>query len=531
MPPPPAITYGQTFNALMNSELTIQTRQSEVLRQPLDGLNEGTHYSLKEALPLLPAGTLRSAALQFSEVPNMTFSYKLATVNGETVPQFSFLQETPASVPYKNGTYLSSTGSPKGEPAPTNSFTANVGGIAIIVGADKAMTEGGMPSPLVAPVLGGSYALADVSSNFFFKSATEVPSPLASSIKLNLTSMGVATGVNTGWAYGLDLMGVDLGTDANAYGSLGGTLLTFAPAIESPLNPIYWPAFGRAFQSSLGMGLAGGAEGSSIFLAEGAAGGAGYGGAAMQGLGALGAVMMGGSLGGWVTDHATGMDDENDPQGRLAKMVLNRFKSEAWGGFGQSPFGSIMAGIISPVLSDGMETAEDQIVGETKAWAGSGMDVLLISALMMNSDKKGEAMDYEGFKKSLKLFYQQNSNAIYAQDGVLQTLRANGLVSGDDLGITRFVDNNGDITNPEGLRKYAADLIAERLKLRNQAIENILEKNGLIVGDDGQIATKYGTPFTQEQIDVLRTTRATLGRGVMRLTNALATLRPEAITN
>jgi hypothetical protein len=393
---------------------------------------------------------------------------------------------------------------------------------------------------VVAPFLGGSYALADSASTFFFKTPE---TPLNSALKGNLASMGIFTGAQTGFSYGLDAVGIKMGTSANTWGSFGGTLLMMAPAVESPMNPVYWPEFGNAFRSAIGVGIGGAAEGSSIYVASGGwAGGAGLGGAAMQGLGAAGSVLMGSTLGGWITDHATGMDDTSDPEGQLAKLVLNRFKSDAWGKVGESALGHLMAGLISfksnasslvtdaeSPLEEGLLTAQQQIVSESKLWGGSTMDTVLISALMVNSDKKGEAMDWDGFEKSLKLFYQRNSNAIYAQDSVLQLLRKNGLVGEWDLGITRYVDNNGDITNPEGLKNYAADLMETHLKLRNEAIENILKQNDLVVGSDGQIASKYGTPFTQEQLDAIRTTRATLGRGYMRITNALATLRPEAV--
>src|SRR6185295_15212804 len=115
------------------------------------------------------AGPLKNAGKLFAATPDVTFSYKLATVNGEVVPQFTFLREAPAPVPYRKGFYPSSTGGPSGEPAPTSTFSANMGSFVILVGASEAMSKAGVPNEVTAPFLGGSYALADTASTFFFK--------------------------------------------------------------------------------------------------------------------------------------------------------------------------------------------------------------------------------------------------------------------------------------------------------------------------------------------------------------------------
>jgi hypothetical protein len=547
---PPVTPYSPNLLALLHSPETVRLQRVDVFSRPLDGLDEGTHYSLKQALPFLPAGPVRNAALLFSEKPNVSFSYKLAANGGPA--QVSFIEEPLAGVPYKNGTFLS-TGGPGNNLSSNNAFETNVGGVVLVVGASKLLEKGGMPQPVIAPFIGGTFALADTAGTYFLNINPEAP--MLSSVRGNLASLGVGTAVNVGFSYGLDLIGAKQGTDANTWGSILGTVGTFAPAIESSMNPVYWPEYAAAFRSSIGVGLSGGAEGSSIFLAEGGvAGGAGVGGAVFQGLGVVGAVWTGGALGGWLTKHVTAMDDANDPQGQLAKLTMELFQSEAYGFLGNTPAGDIMAGILSlneigddifgitdpneAQLSKGLKLAEEQIVLETKVWAGAQMDSVLIQSIMANSNVKEhpgstepqiDAMDFDGLQKTLRQVYMANSDAIYAHDKVMRVLGQNGLISADDMGVTRFIDNNGFITNKEGLKNYAADLLEKHLQLRNEELDRRVKEAGLVVGSDGNFQSKYGGAFTQDQLDFMSTTMPTLGGAILRLTNALATLRPEAV--
>lgn len=526
------IVYNQFATATLQGSQIIQQQQMDILLDPqgLSGLNAGTNYRLADALPMLPVGPLRNSALLLSQNPDAVFSYRLVTTNGQTVPQYSFRSATDVVPVEDAGPLLVRTGGPGGNPSPGGSgIVVNLGGTSVIIGANILMHKAGVPAPLAGPVLGGSFALADV--------FTGMPAAPANQFFRNsFASMGVGTATQYGFTYGLDAVGVPIGSDANTALSIGGTVVSFAPAIESfgvVANPIYSQTYANAFRSAIGVGLAGGSEGSAVFLASGGpAGGAGLAGGGMQALGAVGAVFMGSQLGGWITEQATGMNDANDPYGQLARLSYERMRSDAFGALGRSPLGHLMTGLATLFcgaddVAEGLGYAEQSIVRDARNFTDS-MDTNLIAFLMRSSSANPqEAMPIANLEQGIRNFYSDNSSGISSAYRVINILRGTYKLNRDEGGMTRFVDVNGNITDRAAFNAFAADAAQRAINSRTNRLQALYQANGLVIRD-GRVAPATGTTFTQEQIDFIRGPGSQIAYEIVRLTNALETLRPSA---
>jgi hypothetical protein len=457
----------------------------------------------------------------------------VTAADGSVTPQYLF--RNAADIPFEGPIVRVRTGGGgPAEPIPGGSLTVTLGGSAILIGTNVFLSRNNMPAPLIGPVMGGSYSLADVGSHLLTAPSARVPAgPLNQFLNQGLTSMGVGTTVQYGWAYGFDAVGLPMGSDANTYGSIGGTLLTFAPAINSPLNPVYSPTFANAFRSAIGVGLTGaGTGGSYVFLARGGwAGGAGWAGGGMQALGAAGAVLMGSQLGGWITEAATGMNDENDPYGQLARLARDRMYSDAWGSLGRSPLGHLMAGITvlacgSDDFAEGLGYAEQSIVRDTRTFF-DGMDTNFVAFLMRSSsDRENEPMAVADLEAGIRTFYGDNRSAMTSSYRVVDILRRTWKLDREEGGMTRFVDANGRITDRAAFNTFAAGVAERELNIRARRLAALWERHGITLDAKGQAAPARGSEFTQEQIDFLQGDGARLASEIMRLTNALATLRP-----
>jgi len=524
------IVYNPYASALLQGNQAIGQSQIQILSDPngLSGLRPGTTYTLAQALPMLPTGPLRNTAeLLAVDTP---FSYRLvATADGSMVPEYSFGRTTTDIVPLENtGPLVIRTGGPNGTPTPSGSPTVvTLGGTSIIIGANVLMHQAHIPAPLAGPALGGSFALADV--------LTGVPqAPMNNFLRHSFTSMGVGTTTQYGISYGLDAVGVRMGTPGNTWGSTGGTLLAFAPAVESfgtIANPLYSQTYANAFRSAIGVGLTGGSEGATVFLAQGGpAGGAGWAGGSMQAVGAVGAVLMGSQLGGWVTEAATGMNDENDPYGQLARLARDRMYSDAWGALGRSPFGHLMAGLTvacgyGDEFAEGLGFAEQAIVRDTRGFFDN-MDSNMTAFLMRSSSARPqEAMAMDNLEAGIRSFYSDNQSSMNSAYRVVGILRGTHKLDREEGGLTRFVDANGNITDREGFNAFAADVADREIRSRTMRLQALYERNGLVVRN-GQVAPATGSTFSDSQIAFIRGEGIQLTYEIVRLTNARETLRP-----
>ncbi|HSA59942.1 MAG TPA: hypothetical protein VLJ37_09695 [bacterium] len=530
------IVYNPMATATLNAGSVIQTQQLEILSRPLDGFVEGRNYRLNDVMSSLPVGPLRNTASLLAGSPDTMITMRLAmAADGSVTPQYLFRQagDIPFEGPFVR---VGNGGGPPAEPIPGGSLAVTLGGSAILIGTNVFLAQNDVPAPVIGPFVGGTYALADVGGRFFTAPSARVPAaPLNQFLNQGLTSMGVGTTVQYGWSYAFDALGTPMGSDANTYGSIGGTLLTFAPAINSPLNPVYSPTFANAFRSAIGVGLTGAGEGSYVFLAKGGwAGGAGWSGGAMQGLGAAGAVIMGSQLGGWITEAATGMNDTSDPYGQLARMARDRMYSEAWGWLGRSPVGHLMAGLTvlcgyGDEFAEGLGYAEQAIVRDTRSFTDN-MDSNLVAFLMRSaSDREQEPMAMQDLEAGIRTFYSDNSTAMASSYRVIDILRRTFKLDRDEGGMTRFVDANGHITDRAAFNTFAAGVAERELNIRSRRLTALWERYGITLSATGQVTPVRGSSFTQEQVDFLEGDGARLGSEIMRLTNALATLRPSPV--
>jgi len=532
----PPIVYNPMATATLNAGPIIQTQQLEILSRPLDGFVAGRNYRLNDVMGSLPVGPLRSTALLAGSSDTMITMRLVTAGDGTVTPQYLFRQA--GDIPFEGPIVrVGHGGGPPAEPIPGGSLALTLGGSAILIGTNVFLAKNNVPAPVIGPFMGGTYALAEVGSHFLTAPSARVPAgPLNQFLNQGLTSMGVGTTVQYGWAYGLDALGAPMGSDANTYGSIGGTILTFAPAINSPLNPVYSPTFANAFRSAIGVGLGGaGTGGSYVFLARGGmAGGAGWAGGTMQGVGALGAVLMGSQLGGWITEAATGMNDENDPYGQLAKLARDRMYSDAWGCLGRSPFGHLMAGITvlalgSDDFAEAMGYAEQSIVRDTRDFTDN-MDSNLVAFLMRSAtDLDQVPMAAGDLEEGIRTFYSDNRSAMASSYRVIDILRRTHKLSRDEGGMTRFVEADGHIRDRAAFNTFAADVAHRELGIRTRRLAALWERHGIVLSATGQVAPASGTSFTPEQIDFLEGDGARLGSEIMRLTNALATLRPAPV--
>lgn len=533
----PPIVYNPMATATLNAGSVIQTQQLEILSQPLDGLVEGRNYRLDDVMHSLPVGPLRNTATLLAGSSDTMITMRLVTAGDGTVtPQYLFRQAGDI-LPEGPLVRVGNGGGPPAEPIPGGSLAVTLGGSAILIGANVFLAKNDVSAPVIGPFMGTTYALADVGSHFLTAPSARVPAgPMNQFLNQGLTSMGVGTTVQYGWAYGFDALDIPMGSDANTYGSIGGTLLTFAPAINSPLNPVYSPTFANAFRSAIGVGLTGAGEGGSyVFLARGGmAGGAGWAGGAMQGLGAAGAVLMGSQLGGWITEAATGMNDTSDPYGQLARMARDRMYSEAWGALGRSPVGHLMAGLTVALgygdeFAEGLGFAEQAIVRDVRDFTDN-MDSNLVAFLMRSaSDREQEPMAIANLEAGIRTFYSDNSSAMTSSYRVIRILRETFKLNRDEGGMTRFVDANGHITDRAAFNTFAANMAERELGIRTRRLAALWERHGITLSATGQVTPARGSSFTQEQVDFLQGDGARLGSEIMRLTNALATLRPAPV--
>jgi hypothetical protein len=207
-------------------------------------------------------------------------------------------------------------------------------------------------------------------------------------------------------------------------------------------------------------------------------------------------------------------------------------RSDAWGGLGRSPVGHLMMGLAtlfcgSDDVAEGLRFAQQAIVRDTKDFVGN-LDTNLLAFLNNNAspDRNG-SLNVAGFEQSLRTFYSENSSAMTSSYRVINILRHTYQLTDNEGGITRFVDQNGTITDRAGFNAYAIQLVQRELNRNTNRLNFLYQTQGLIVRN-GQVATASGRPLTQDQIDFIRGAGAQLTFQNVRLTNALATLQTPA---
>lgn len=529
----PPVTYNPIATAMLQADQLVWTQEVTALRTPVEGLSEATAYPVRDVLEVLPAGPLQNSARIFAENPNVVVSYRLvpATDTGTLVPEYAFLSRAEAAA-WNRPQVCTGGGGPEGQPR-SGSVGISVGGVTLLMGTSLLLQDQGMPAPVVGPFMGTTWAVAD--------GFTGMPQgSLNQFMRGSLTAMGSGTTLQYGWSYGFDALGVPMGSDVNTWGSVGMTVATYVPAFESfgtVANPFYSQTFARGFQSSIGVGLSGAGTswiGQNIYYARGGpAGGAGFAGAGFQAVGAAGAVLMGSSLGGWVTEEWTGMNDENDDYGQLARLSRDRMYSDAWGGLGRSPLGHLMAGLTVAILgsddfAEGLEYATRSIARDATDFAEQ-MDPVLLALILNNAPAEvGQPLALRDLESGIRSFYSEHATTMSRSHRVLGILRRTYQISAQDMGMTRFVDGSGGVTDEEGLTGYAADMSQRTLTNRTARLERRFAEMNLVLVN-GQVAPSRGFQFTQPQIDFIRGEGAQLTYEVVRLTNALATLRPSAV--
>lgn len=419
--------------------------------------------------------------------------------------------------------HLETTGGPGGGPA--DSFSVTPQGLAVLLASQALMERAHVPPALVGPTLGGSFALADA--------LTGSPSaPMNGFLKSSFASMGLATTVQSAWSYGFDAFGARWGTPENAILSTGATLATFIPAIEGGANPFFSRAFAQALNSAVGVGLAGGSEGALVFLADGWTGEAGWAGGGAQAMGAVGAVLMGSQLGGWIVDHAVGIDDRQDPYGQLAGLARDRAYSDLWGGIGRSPLGHAAAGMTVLLgggdgLNGELEAAKRTLLRESRDFVRR-MDANVIPFLLQAASGEWQgSMEFTALERGVRRFYQRNEVEMTAHYRVFNVLRRTYQVSENDAGMTRFVSEDGRILDREGFSHFAATAAREAIGRRVQDIRQSYERYGLTMSDAGLAVSRDGHALNAEQIRFIDGEGRRLAEEVVRLSNALTALESE----
>ncbi len=317
---------GQTYSLKANFS-QLPTPMQEAMREYRDEEDIYFRYEMKEV-----AGA--------AAVPSILFLHKSALLKNffGTTPKgdFTSMGKAPVKVFMPEGKSLVQTGGPKPTPQQPGPLTTvyQVGGIVGIVAmVDYSIAKLDLPEPYQGRArAGGSLLLFEgarrlgMIPNFQWGPALE--------------GMPMFTGLNLAAAYGLDAAGVEMGTDANTYGSLGLSLYTYTKVL--PALAADYPAFNAAWQSTRALTTNGELMASSgwslnagrlgrIFRAPGWTGitgstGAKVMGGTLQAANAALAVWLGDALGGAVVDWVA---DDGSPHYRLLQAAFDSVVHES----------------------------------------------------------------------------------------------------------------------------------------------------------------------------------------------------------